>query len=226
MQFDTDELQSIRSRSLSGAIFTQLEDMILSGKIPPGERINESHLSSLLGVSRAPIREACRQLEKYGMVEVRTNRGTFVREIDITEVQELYDIRAALDALAAEKAAQRIRQNDLEILDQHLDIMNRFSQSDDSYSYFKANLDFHHAIIHISGNQNLLHLYTGICKKASLFRRTSLSLPGRLSISLLQHREVVEALRKRDSARAAQLLKAHILDAKESLIRYSQHKDS
>jgi DNA-binding GntR family transcriptional regulator len=224
--FDSDELRVIRSRSLSGAIFTQLEEMILSGKIAPGERINESHLANLLSVSRAPIREACRQLEKYGMVEVKTNRGTFVREIDITEVQELYDIRACLDALAAEKAAETIGQSDLDALEGHIENMNQFSLSHDSYAYFKANLDFHQAIIQISGNRNLLHLYTGVCKKASLFRRTSLSLPGRLSISLSQHRGIVEALRCQEGARAAALIKAHVLDAKESLIHYSQHKDS
>ena len=102
--FDTTELRKIQNNSLSGAVFTQLERLVMAGGIAPGERINESQLANRLGVSRAPIREACRQLEKYGLVEVRKNKGTFIRDIKIDEALELYDIRAALEALAAEKA--------------------------------------------------------------------------------------------------------------------------
>lgn len=212
--FKTDLVKTIQTQSLSSVICSQLEEMILSGDILPGERINESQLSSTLGVSRAPIREACRQLERSGMVEVRINKGTFVIEIDLKEVMELYEIRATLDALASDKAARIITEDQKTSLLHHLEEMRQATQREDHHKYFKANIDFHMCIMHIAGNKNLLQIYEGVSKKASLFRKTSLSAPGRLPVSLKQHEAIYEAIISGDADRAADLMKHHIHDAK------------
>lgn len=212
------ELQDIRSRSLSSIIYRQLEEMILAGKIKPGERINESQLATALQVSRAPIREACRQLEKHGMVEVLAKRGTFVRSIQSGEVEELYDIRAALEALAGERAAERITPNARKELKKHFAAMERFAKADSVVDYYEANADFHLFIIRISGNKSLSGLYDSLCKQVSLFRKTSLSLPGRLGISLGQHEKILAALLAGDGNKAGILLRHHVLDAGRSLV--------
>ena len=217
-EFNTEIVKTVQKQSLSSVICSQLEDMILSGDIKPGERINESQLSSLLGVSRAPIREACRQLERHGMVEVRVNKGTFVRELNITEVEELYEIRAALDALAGEKAAMATDTGELDTLSNHLKDMKTASQSDDHDALFKANVEFHMTVMRMAGNINLMSLYEGVCKKASLFRRTSLSLPGRLLESTRQHEAIFKAIADGDASKAAELMKHHIMDAKTVLL--------
>ena len=216
--FNTEMVRTIQNQSLSSVIYDQLEEMILSGRIKPGERINESQLSSILGISRAPIREACRQLERSGMVEVRTNKGTFVREIDITEIEELYEIRAALDALAGEKAAHVITEEDSQELKTYVDEMETATINEDHHHYFKANLAFHMCIMRIAGNKNLMTIYDGVCKKASLFRRTSLSLPGRLPESLKQHKTIFEAISSGDPIKTENLMKRHIMDAKNALL--------
>ncbi len=113
-KFNTKIIKKVQTQSLTSVIYDQLEDMILTGKLKPGERINESQLSAQLEVSRAPIREACRQLEKHGMVQIISRRGTFVANIAVSEVKELYDIRASLETLAAEKAAVLRTSQDLD----------------------------------------------------------------------------------------------------------------
>jgi DNA-binding GntR family transcriptional regulator len=212
------ELRDIRSRSLSSTIYRQLEEMILAGKIKPGERINESQLATTLQVSRAPIREACRQLEKHGMVEVFANRGTFVRSIQSEEVEELYDIRAALEALAGEQAAKRVTPKARKELKAHFAAMERFVKEGSVVDYYEANADFHLAIIRISGNKSLAGIYDSICKRVHLFRKTSLSLPGRLGTSLGQHQEILAALLSGNGNQAGTILKHHVLDAGRALV--------
>lgn len=224
--FNVDLVRTIQNKSISSIICDQLEEMILSGKIKSGERINESQLSKILGVSRAPIREACRQLERSGMVEVRNNKGTFVKQIDLREVEELYEIRAALDALAGEKAALAITDEQQGVLYGLLEEMQLATEKEDPQQYYKTNLDFHMCIMRIAGNSSLIHIYEGICKKASLFRQTSLSIPGRLPESLDHHRLIYEAIISKDSAKAARLMKDHIMEAKDALVKYCASKNS
>ena len=218
MKSFAEEIRVIRSHSLSSAIYRQLEDMILSGKIKPGERINESRLASALQVSRAPIREACRQLEKHGMVEVFANRGTFVRSIQPREVEELYDIRAALEALAGERAAERVTPKARKELRTHFAAMERCAKAGSVADYYAANAQFHSTLIRMSGNQSLSGIYDSICKQVQLFRRTSLALPGRLRVSLGQHQEILAAVLAGDGNRAGLLLRDHVLDAGRALV--------
>ena len=212
------ELQDIKSSSLSSVIYRQLEEMILAGKIKSGERINESQLATALQVSRAPIREACRQLEKHGMVEVYANRGTFVRSIEAEEVEELYDIRAALEALAGERAAERMTSKARKELQSSFSAMKKFANQGSVVDYYEANAEFHLEIIRTSGSKSLVNIYDSICKQVSLFRKTSLSLPGRLNISLQQHQEILAALLSGDGNKAGTLLRHHVLDAGHTLV--------
>ena len=212
------QVEPLRKQTLSGIVAKKLEEMILGGEILPGQRINESHLSRRFGVSRAPVREAIRHLEKSGIVEIRVNRGTFVRTVQIREVEELYDVRAVLDALACEKAAENATRQDVARLKRILNEMTRFVEEGKAREYFRSNLAFHETIIRCSGSHTLSALYEGIRKKAALFRRTSLSIPGRMRASVLQHSEILAAIENRDGERAARLAKAHTLEAKRDLL--------
>ena len=213
-----DTIKKIKAQSLSSAVCLQLEELILSGQIKPGERINESRLSSQLGISRAPIREACRQLERFGMVNIRVNKGAFVSKIDVNEIRELYDIRAALDSLAGENAAKNATRKDLAELGQYLQEMKKAVDANNVREHYLANLEFHMKIIRLSRNQNLLAIIEGVYKKASLFRKTSLSLPGRLLISYRQHKDIIGAIQAGDPLKTSKLLMQHIMDAKHTLL--------
>jgi DNA-binding GntR family transcriptional regulator len=101
------EPDAARGVPLSKVLCDQLETMILSGQMKPGERLNEQQLAQRFGVSRGPIREAVRALEGAGYVEAVTNKGVFVRQVTMAEVRELYDVRAALFGLAGRLLAER-----------------------------------------------------------------------------------------------------------------------
>lgn len=223
--FDTTELRKIQNNSLSGAVFNQLERLVITGGIAPGERINESQLASRLGVSRAPIREACRQLEKYDLVEVRKNKGTFIRDIKIDEALELYDIRAALEALAAEKAAEIISKKQIKTLESFINSMSHSLQTNDVNSYFSANLDFHFSIFKISGNKSLLATLDAISKKLLLFRKNILSRPGEITISLNDHKRILDSLRLKNGKKAGELMKNHVLKCRKAILEFkATHK--
>jgi Transcriptional regulators len=225
-EFDIDEIKEFQNRSLVEVIFRQMEGMILSGSIQPGERINESKISTLLGVSRAPIREALRLLASNGILEIRANRGMFVRDIKVREVDELYDIRAALDALAGDRAAALISKEQLQGLEKWMQEMAVHVEANDVEAYYRANINFHTAIVEISGNENLLSMYEGICKRMSLFRKVSLSLPGQLSVSLQKHQKILSAITSKDPAKAGNVLRNHTLEAKKTLLRAIMDKQA
>jgi DNA-binding GntR family transcriptional regulator len=217
-KFNTKIIKKVQTQSLTSVIYDQLEDMILTGKLKPGERINESQLSAQLEVSRAPIREACRQLEKHGMVQIISRRGTFVANIAVSEVKELYDIRASLETLAAEKAAVLRTSQDLEEFRNILKSMQETIEADDAKRYFQANMIFHRTIMRISGNRNLEALIEGISNKASLCRKTNLSLPERMSISYRQHKYIFKAIEAGNPMEASTQMKHHIIEARDALL--------
>lgn len=224
-QFNTREIRKVQNQSLTSVIYDQLEQMILTGRIKPGERINESQLSSMLQVSRAPIREACRQLEKHGMVQSIARKGTFVAKIEISEVIELYDIRASLDALATEKATVQATPEDLVQLRDMMARMQAALLADDAQKYFKANIIFHRRIVELSRNKNLHSLIEGIYRKASLYRKTNLSFTGRLSISFSQHEDILRAMEAGIPEEASRLMKHHVIDARDALLRSLESSD-
>jgi DNA-binding GntR family transcriptional regulator len=107
MSLADSALETLRSASLASVLAQELERMVISGDLKPGERINEQQLAQRFGVSRGPIREAVRSLEGAGLANGVTNRGVFVRRLSVSEVRELYDIRAALFGLAGRLMAER-----------------------------------------------------------------------------------------------------------------------
>lgn len=217
-EFNTRIIKKVRTQSLTSVIYDQLEDMILNGALKPGERINESRLSAILQVSRAPIREACRQLEKHGMVQIVARRGTFVTIIEVNEVKELYDIRAALETLAAENAASYATPKDMIKFQTILRGMKGAIKADNAKEYFKANILFHRKIVQISGNKNLESLIEGIHNKASLFCKTNLSLLDRMPTSYRQHHDIYRAIKAGNPMEVSTHMKHHVLGARDALL--------
>ncbi len=118
-----------RTESLTSLVRRELERMIESGELRAGDRLNENMLAAKLGVSRGPIREACRGLEQGGLVEVIVNKGVFVRRLSDREAAELYDIRAALMRLAGVTLAPIIGDEQLADLNSLIEQMDEAARS-------------------------------------------------------------------------------------------------
>jgi DNA-binding GntR family transcriptional regulator len=210
-------LQIRRTESLTSLVRRELERMIEVGELKAGDRLNENALATRLGVSRGPVREACRGLEQSGLVDVIVNRGVFVREIGAEEAAELYDIRASLYALAGRLLAARIDAAQLATLRGLVDEMERAATAGELNIFYPLNLRFHEAIVRFSGNGRLQALCTSIHREMHLLRRRTLDMPGRMKLSNAEHRRIVDALEARDGDTVAREMEKHVLESRELL---------
>lgn len=196
-------------RSLARGLSERIESMILTGELQPGQRINESHLAAALRVSRAPIREACRRLERHGLVEVRPNLGTFVCTLDDEDIAELYEIRIALEELLGRRAAQRIDEAALRELEACLLRLAEHSAASDSHAYYLANQRFHAVIVAAAGSRHLADAYAGAAKRLAIYRIGQRASAEDMRVSYAEHASIVAALRAHDANAAGEALAEH-----------------
>jgi DNA-binding GntR family transcriptional regulator len=215
-----DAVTAHKQSSLPSIVRAEIIKMIETGILAPGVWINEADLAARLGVSRAPIREACRGLEQTGLLNFVVNRGAFVREIDRREAAELYDLRSALFALAGRELAVMITPEQLGVLNTLLEKMDLAAASEDLESYYPLNLEFHRTLLEFTGNRRLLQTYQSLVRELHLFRRQALVTPERMKDSNAEHRAIVGALRSHNAVAAASLMEAHVLNAKNRIFRH------
>jgi DNA-binding GntR family transcriptional regulator len=223
---DTDLLTQLRdrsARSLASLAAEELERMIVNGELQAGDRINESALAQMFGISRGPIREACRSLEKSGLVKVINNRGVFVREMSVEQAAEIYDVRAHLFGLAGRLAALRATDRDIAGLAAMVKEMERAKDID---AYYPLNVAFHARIVELSRNNRLAELYKTLSKELHLFRRRGLVQGESMASSNREHDLMVDALRNRDADLAEVEMTRHILAGKARLLQNAEEKNS
>ena len=214
----SEDLRILRTVSLTSVLEREIEGLILSGELPPGDRINEIQLAKRFGTSRGPIREATRSLEGKGLVEVVRNRGVFIRRLTLEEAIEIYDLRSALFGLAGRLLAARMNDPILEHLNEMLQSMDDAAEDRDFESYYPLNLAFHNFIVERAGSAALAVEYRAMVKKLHLFRARSLVQGGGLSVSNREHREIVDALASGDVDRAHAAHWRHVERAKFRLL--------
>ena len=208
-----------RTESFVPAVQREIERMIAAGELVGGDRVNESTLAIKLGMSRAPVREACRALENIGLLRSAVNRGFFVREISIKEALDIYDLRASLFAMVGRLAASRVSSSQLDELDALVDRMEEAVGHDDLVTFYPLNVEFHNRLVACADNHKLMQMWPTLEGELHLFRRRGLVLPGSLRTSNYQHRGMVAALRAGDADGAARLMEQHILEGKGRLLR-------
>lgn len=195
-----------------------IEQMIVNGDLVAGDRINESVLAEDLGISRGPIREACRSLEQAGLLSSQTNRGMYVREMSLDEARELYELRGAIAALVGELIVKRGKDKDIQALVSLVGRMQEAADGQDAESYYKLNLQFHDLLVAASGNGSLSLTYHRIVNQLHLLRRRGLVQEGNLQVSNQEHRAITDALVARDAPAAAAAMKAHVANGLSRLL--------
>jgi DNA-binding GntR family transcriptional regulator len=213
-----DALRVLRSQSLSSVVRSEIERRVLSGDIAGGSRINENRLAREIGVSRGPIREACRGLVEMGLLIFIVNRGFFVREVTRKEAIDVYDVRACLMRLAGETLARCIDDMQLTTLAKLVADMDVARDENDFEAYYGLNREFHDRIVDFADNDRLKALCDGLIKELHLYRLRSLLQGGGLNVSNREHKKILAALRSRDPARAGAALAKHIQAGKQRFI--------
>lgn len=188
-------------------ILENIRDAIISGSLKAGCRVSEPELAERYGISRTPIREAFRQLESEGYLTVIPRRGAVVRELSPKDVDEFYAIKSILEGYAARKACENISGKDLDRLQAINDKLADLARQNDVKHFFRTHNSFHDLFIKAADNEKLRDLINGLVTKFQRLRLTSLSLPGRMVISVQEHEKIIDAFRRKDADTAEDLVR-------------------
>lgn len=210
-------IAQMRENSLSGVVRHEIERLILSGELPTGSRVNENAIALRLGVSRGPVREACRALVELGLLDLIPNRGVFVRRMDRNDVEEVYDLRAGLTGLAGSLLASRITDAEVDRLRLLVEEMDKSAEAGDFRSFYPVNLQFHDIILQLTGNSRLIKGYRALVKEFQLFRTHGLVQSDALRESNQEHHAILAALEQRDSAAAYDASFRHVQHGKQRM---------
>jgi DNA-binding GntR family transcriptional regulator len=198
------------SESLSNKARRKTEELILKGSLAAGAKITERDLAERLGMSRAPVREAIRELVSVGLLEQISPRQIVVRQLELTEVREIFEIREMLEARAVSLATERIttdQYNSLEKL--HLAMKTTASKGEFS-DYFDLNIAFHKLIHEIASAPRLATLIDQVMRESLLFRSRGLVDEKNIRASIEEHEQLLKALRAGDGELASLLMSRHI----------------
>lgn len=216
-------LQPIERRRMSDQVYEEVLHAILEHRFKPGERLSIPALARSLDVSQMPVRQAIDRLSEEGLVDIRPRSGTFVAEADEQDVAETFDIRRALDALAAETAVKHVSDPDLAELDSLVREMDGFAKlgTEDMRSHDRLNWEFHLLIVRLSGNEKLYEMYKQLNAhlKIASVHVSSRDWAARVPRAQAEHREMVQALRDRSAAALTRVLAVHVERGKAALIR-------
>lgn len=196
------------ARSLRQQIHDYILEGIVGGRWKPGERIVERRIAVELEVSQTPVREALRALETVRLIESAPNKGVRVRNLTAADLEESYPVRAGLEAIAAELAADRLAE-DTSALEPHVAALYEADRRSDGTAQVRHTVAFHREMVRAAGNSVLLHTWEGL--GIEVFTALSIRWLGTVQQSYAEeHEELVQAFRRRDE-RIAELVKAHVL---------------
>jgi DNA-binding GntR family transcriptional regulator len=198
-------------------VVTAVRDGIMQGRFAPGQRLPEADLVSLYDASRGAVRAALAQLENEGIVERERNRGARVRPISLVEAVEITEARAVIEGLCAAKAAVRATEADRKRLRELGDQLAETVANTDVIAYSRVNQLVHWAVRDISGHEIAGRLLDRLRTQSVRYHYTIALLPGRPTIGLQEHLQVIETVCAGDPDRAEQTMRAHLLSVVEAL---------
>lgn len=215
-------LPRVAHRVLRQEVLAALRSGIVSKEIPVGTRLLEAELSARMGVSRAPVREALRQLEQEGLVESFAHRGVIVVGVPEDEIDALYELRATIEAKAIARACAAATDADLEALRALIEEMRAAVDRWDIDAVAEIDLRFHGAIVTLSGFSLLRTIWASLDGLVRVRSYQALERPGSSAAyfrrdSIASHERLADAIAARDPERAAHLARQHILEVAERL---------
>ncbi len=205
-------------KPLRELVLEAIREAIINGDLKPRERLMEIQLAEELGVSRTPIREALRKLEMEGFIVMVPRKGAYVADLSFKDIADVFEIRSALESLAAGLAAERITDEELEEMERLLVEKAEAIAANNIDKLIDVDTKFHEAIYKASRNERLSNIINNLREQIQRFRATTLAYPGRMKTSLDEHRGIVEALQARDIQLSSQLAGEHIENAENSMI--------
>lgn len=210
---------------LNERVYQHIRDVIAGGEMAPNARLDEQALADEMGVSRTPIREAIGKLTREGLVEYRPYQGNFVRAFTARQVNDLYEVRKELEALAMRRAIPRLSDANVLELKAILDAVHDAYERGDLIAYGTADRHFHNAIARFSGNETLIESLDRLGLQVQLVRTAANRDPGIVERTAQQRPAIFAALEARDAERAARLMEEHIEDVRRTVVAHLERDD-
>ena len=207
---------------LRDVVFQTLRQAILKGELKPGERLMEIQLAQKLGVSRTPVREAIRKLELEGLVLMIPRKGAEVAEITIKDLEDVLEVRAALEELAVCDACENITEEQILALKEAADNFQAALESDDLVKCAETDMAFHEIIYSATNNKRLLQILNNLREQMYRYRMEYVKDIRQRSNLVEEHRELLDAISSRDSIKAKELMKTHLLNQQQEVINNIQ----
>lgn len=215
------ELTKLLRERATDAAYSALRHAILSYGLKPGSRLNVDELATQLGVSLTPVRGAIQRLATEGLVEIRPRSGTFVATLSIQDVEETFQIRCALECLAAELAAGRLTVQSLRNLKGVLKELKKPMRDQTSReTHERLNSEFHMAILQASSNRRLVEMYSALNAHIKIARihASESDWNARQRQETLEHEAILAGLESGNARSATEALRTHIYRAKDALL--------
>jgi DNA-binding GntR family transcriptional regulator len=205
--------------NLHDMLVAGIREMVISGALRPGDKVPEQALCRRFGVSRTPLREALKVLASEGMLQLLPRRGAIVASVSPDEIDELFPVMAALEALAGELVCKRASDSELARLGTiHDDMMSAYAAGNEA-TYLQANRSFHETLVAVAGNATLTATYTQILMRTRAFRFVARKSPENWQAAVRDHQSIMEALGSRNAARLSRLLRRHVMGVTVKIAR-------
>ena len=207
----------LNNRPLYEDVADRLREQIFSKKLPSGSWLDEQSLADQFGISRTPMREAIKVLASEGLVTIKMRRGAYVTEVIRRDLEQIFTVLSLLEGQAAKEAATKATEDELNLLDHLHHRLEKAAADRDLEQFFEINVKFHDLIQEIAGNRWMNSVVGDLRKVLKLHRRDSLTSTDRLQNSLVEHREILRALLKRDELAAESAMRKHLARGLEAV---------
>ncbi len=205
--------------SLRGRVFHKIREDILSGKYKENEELKEVTIGEELGVSRTPVREAFRQLELEGLIQIIPNKGAYVTGITVKDVKDIYMIRSKLEGLCARWATENISDEQMEEMEENIYLSEFHASKGHSEQIAELDNRFHEILYEACNSKMLEHQLRDFHEYVLRVRKKTLSKNKRSTASTHEHRMIMEAIKAKNADEAERLANVHIVNAYENMVK-------
>ena len=195
-----------------------VKDAVIRGKISPGEKIVEARLCRDLKAGRSHVREALRHLEQEEFIEIIPHAGAVVKELSQKDVAQIYDLMGVLEGLSMRISTPNISEEEIEKIEGLAESMEK--NLDNKFKLFHANFEFHQYLTALGGNTRLIAFMNRIREQTHRMGLQSFYNTEQVQASMIEHREIVTAVKERDPVKVENIIRNHYLTSKNRLIRY------
>lgn len=202
---------------LRDVVYKTLRDAILKGELKPGTRLMEIHLANELGVSRTPVREAIRILEKEGLAVTYPRRGAQVAHMSVKDLEDVIEIREALDVLAAVNACDNATEETVARLKKEVKAFEEALEGDDVRKIVELDESFHNVIYECANNPKLKEIVTSLREQMYRYRYEYIKEKSVMVTLLKEHENITKAIEKRDKANVTSVMKEHLENQYETV---------